>query len=151
MANDGWNWWAGYDEETMLWGPFDTKEEAVNAGREDAGGEFQDADGVWKVGVHVVEARNDPLRLADWIDVECLIERAEEDLSESDRTGYEGDEGPYFECSHEQEVDLASRIKAACDEWQAAHGLVFTCRTSSAMRNDEYVVVSHPNATREAA
>lgn len=143
MSSTGWKWWAGTNEEIMTYGPRDTREDAIREAQEDRMGEFQDEDGTWKIGCHVVEARQDPLRLADWIDVDRLLERAEESLADSDRVGAEGDEGPWFECTPEHERDLAERIARACDEWQAAHGLVFTCQTFSASRNAEYVVVPH--------
>lgn len=145
-ANDGWAWWSGHDEEWMNCGPCDTREEAIEEARQDACGEFQDeADGKWKVSVYVVEARQDPLRLADWIETDRLLERAEESLYDSDRVSGEHDDGPWFECTKEQEADLAARIKRACDEWQEAHGLVFTSQTFSASRNHDHVVVPHPN------
>lgn len=132
-------------------GPCATRDEAIEDARLDACGEFQDEDGTWKVGVHVVEARQDPLRLADWIDVERMLECAEDQLAESDRVSYEHDDGPWFEATKEQEADIVKRIERACDEWQAAHGLVFTCRTFSASRNHESVVVPHPNDDGDAA
>lgn len=146
MTDAGWKWFSGTNEEYFAHGPFDTREEAIQAAQEDACGEFQDDDGTWKVGVHLVEARQDPLRLADWIDVQRMMECAEEDLGESDRVCYEfDDDPPYFESTREQQADLERRIKLACDEWQAAHGLTFTVRTFSASRNHDHVVVPHPN------
>lgn len=44
----------------------------------------------------------------------------------------------------EGDADLERRVKAACDAWQAAHGLVFTCTSFSSSRNHEHVVVLHP-------
>ncbi|EKS29279.1 hypothetical protein [Afipia felis] len=143
MGDTGWKWWAGTNDEVMTYGPHDTREDAIREAQEDRIGEFQEDDGTWKIGCHVVEARQDPLRLADWIDTDRLLERAEESLADSDRVGCDGDEGPWFACTPEQDRDLAERIKRACDEWQAQHGLVFTCRTFSASRNAEYVVVPH--------
>jgi hypothetical protein len=143
MSHTGWKWWAGTNDEIMTYGPHDTREDAIREAQEDRVGEFQDGDGTWKIGCHVVEARQDPLRLADWVDVDDLLTRAEESLADSDRVGAEGDEGPWFECTPEQEKDLAERIQLACDDWQQVNGLVFTCQTFSASRNAEYVVVPH--------
>ncbi|SDG35396.1 hypothetical protein [Pelagibacterium luteolum] len=145
MSTNEWKWWGGVDEEVCTYGPFDTKEDVIAEAAADGTGEFQDENGNWKIGVHVVEARKDPLRLADWIgDADELMERAEESVSDSDRASSEHDEPPYFECSKDQEADLERRIKAACDEWQAEHKLTFTTFTFSASRNHEYVVVDHP-------
>lgn len=134
----GWGWWHSRHEDSGCSGPHATRDEAiaeaVGSGdyAEDAGGGRMVHD-FW-----ICEARQDPLRLADWVcDGGDMLERAAEFLAASDRTGWEGDDGPWFEASAEQEADLSARIKAACDEWQAAHGLVFTCSTFSAQRNME--------------
>lgn len=146
-----WKWWGGYNEEICVYGPCDTKEEVIAEAIDDRMGEFQDEDGNWKIGVHVAEARNDPIRLADWIEADRLLERADEDIYESDRVSSDYDDcGPIISCTHEQEKDLQDRIKAACDEWQAAHGLVFTVCTFSHTRNHEYVVVPHPDPEASA-
>jgi hypothetical protein len=144
MENGEWKWWSGHDEENFALGPFDTRQEAIDAAQHDACGEFQDVDDVWKVGVHLVEARKDPLRLADFIDVEGMLERAEESVSDSDRAS-EYDDPPYFEITPAQESALTERIKTICDEWQAQFGIRPETYTFSAMRNSEYVVVPHPN------
>lgn len=136
-----WKWWGGVDEEVCTYGPCETKEQVIAEAVADGAGEFQAEDGTWKVGVHVVEARKDPLRLADWIvDIDDLLERAEDRVSDSDRSS-EYDNPPYFDCTKAQQDDLANRIKAACDDWQTAHGLTFITWTFSATRNHEHVVV----------
>lgn len=144
VAPNYWGWWAGYNEEYCTVGPCDSREEVIAAAQEEAMNEFQDADGVWKLSFFICEAEQRPLRLADWIEADRLLERAEEVLSDSDRVGCEGDDGPWFEATVEQEADFRKRIAAACDEWQAAHGLVFTCMTFSNSRNHEHVVCPHP-------
>lgn len=144
MNDDGWKWWAGTNDEIMTYGPHDTRDDAIREAQEDRMGEFQDECGTWKIGCHVVEARQDSLRLADWIDADRLLERAEESLADSDRISCDGDDGPWFACTPEQEKDLSDRIARACDDWQAGHGLKFSCMTFSAMRNAEYVVVPYP-------
>ena len=52
------------------------------------------------------------------------------------------DGGPWFLTTPAQANDLETRIKKACDEWQAAHGLVFTTAPFSHTRNDEYVALN---------
>lgn len=135
-----WQWFAGSDEEWCTVGPEDSRDAIIQAATSDRLGETDD-DGSWKLAFHIVEARQDPLRLADWIECDRLIERAEDNVADSDRTGSEYDDGPWFKCTPEQEKDLEERIKRACDEWQAAHGLVFSCSTFSHTRNQEHVVV----------
>lgn len=146
-----WQWWGGAHEEVCTYGPCDTKEEIIAEAVADGIGEFQAEDGSWKLGVHVCEARKDPLRLCDWIgDADELLERAEESLGDSDRAS-EHDDPPYFDCTKDQQADLENRIKAACNDWQTAHGLVFTTWTFSASRNHEYVVVDHPSPVSGAS
>lgn len=144
-----WGWWAGSNEEYCTIGPCGSREEVIAAARSEAMGEFQDNAGAWKLSFFICEAEQRPLRLADWIEVDRLLERADEDLSDSDRVGAECDDGPWFEATKEQEADLAARIASACDQWQAAHKLVFTCRTFSASRNHEHVVCPHPEGDHE--
>lgn len=136
-----WQWWGGTDEEVCIYGPCATREQVIAEAVSDGIGEFQDEDGAWKVGIHLCEARKDGLRLADWImEIDELLERADESVSDSDRSS-ENDDPPYFDCTKDQQEDLERRIKAACDEWQSAHGLVFKTWTFSASRKHEHVVV----------
>ncbi|KQQ72965.1 hypothetical protein ASF70_15995 [Rhizobium sp. Leaf321] len=136
-----WQWWAGSTKEWCTVGPEDTREAIIQAATNDSLGEFQHEEGGWNLGFYIVEARQDPLRLADWIESDELLERAEESMADSDRTSSENDDGPWFECTQEQGKDLEERVKRACDEWQAAHGLKFTCSTFSHTRNQEHVIV----------
>lgn len=139
-TESSWQWWAGTDEEWCTVGPEDSREAIIQAATNDSLGENDD-DNSWKLSFHIVEARQDPLRLADWIEADDLLDRAEDNVADSDRVTSEYDDGPYFECTSDQKRDLRERIERACDEWQAAHGLVFTCRTFSHTRNNEHVVV----------
>lgn len=140
-----WQWWAGSTEEWCTVGPENTREAIIQAATNDSLGEFQHEEGGWNLGFHIVEARSDPLRLADWIESDRLLERAEDSMADSDRTSSEYDDGPWFDCTPEQEKDLEERIKRACDEWQAAHGLTFACATFSHTRNQEHIVVELPD------
>ena len=145
-ADVPWQWWAGRDDEFFRIGPCATREEAIQEAVGDGMCEERsDADPeIWENRIHLIEAQQAPLRLADWIDTDTVLERADESLSESDRGGGEYDDGPWFEYTPAQEADLAARLRRACDEWQAAHGLVFTSTTFSATRNAEFVVVPSP-------
>ncbi|WP_097140885.1 hypothetical protein [Rhizobium subbaraonis] len=150
IATEGpWQWWAGSTEEWCTVGPEASREAIIQAAINDCLGEGEDDVGAWTLNFHIVEARQDPLRLADWIESDRLIERAEDNVADSDRAAGEYDDGPFFRVAPEIEKDLEERIKRACDEWQLANGLTFTCRTFSHTRNDEDVVVDHPNATSE--
>jgi len=123
-----WKWWAGPDEEWFEVGPCETREQAFDEAKDYFEGE----------GFHIIEARNPPLRLSEWADIKNILEHAEDNLEDSDRTN-ENDNGPWFEATKAQRADLADRIKRACDEWQDAHGLVFTTTTFAEARNAEYI------------
>lgn len=135
-----WLWWAGSSEERFEVGPEGSREAIIQAATNDSLGETDD-DGSWKLRFHIVEARQDPLRIADWLDLDALIERAEDNVADSDRVASENDDGPWFECTPMQEKDLRQRVEKACDEWQAANGLAFKTATFSHTRNSEHVVV----------
>ncbi|ATQ56172.1 hypothetical protein [Paracoccus yeei] len=146
QANVPWQWWAGPDDEYFKIGPCATREAAIQEAVNDGLCERRSEDNpeVWENCIHLVEAQQAPLRLADWIGADTALERADECLSDSDRVSCEYDDGPWFECTPAQEADLAARLRRACDEWQAAHGLIFTSTTFSATRNAEFVVVPSP-------
>ena len=142
LGPDQWGWWAGCNEECLTVGPCPTRQHAVDEMVDDGSGEYLDETQdppVWMNSFHIVEARQDPLRLADWIDLDWILNRADEALANSDMVSCEYDDGPWFEATKEQELDLADRLKRACDEWQIAHVLKFTSNTFSHSRNSETV------------
>lgn len=136
-----WQWWAGAGEEWLTVGPEDTREAIISTATNGRLGEFEHDGGGWNLSFYIVEERKDPLRLADWIHACDLIGHAEDCLADSDRVASEFDEGPWFTCSTPQKKDLQERINRACDEWQEAHGLIFSCATFSHTRNEEHVIV----------
>ena len=129
MSGAEWKWYVGQGGERFDAGPLDSREEAIEQGREEYNGEAFD----------ICEAKQDPLKVSDWIDADRILEWAEEQVGDSDRICFEFDEPPYFPVKPEQEKDLTERIKRACDEWQAAHGLVFKVSTFSAARSHETI------------
>ena len=138
-----WQWWAG-EHGWKTVGPEPTREAVIEAAVAEHCGEDEDENGNRFLAFEIIEARQDPLRLADWVRAEGMLEQAEEGVADSDRTSGEYDEGPWFGCTKEQEADLVERVKAACDEWQLAHGLRFTTMTFSHSRNHEDIVVPLP-------
>ena len=138
VSSADWKWWTGHGGEHYTSGPHDSREAAIEAGRDEFCGEAFD----------ICEAKQNPLKLSQWINVERMVVDADESVGDSDRVCGEFDEPPYFPVTPEQEKDLTERIKRACDEWQAAYGLVFTVRTFSDVRNHETIPASE---TTEAA
>lgn len=142
---EGWAWYASGDGgEFFMVGPCATREDAIAEAIADRLGETEDVDEetgepAWFLCFEIAECRNRPVPLADWIGAERLLERADEEICDSDRRGSEFDDDTVFDVTPEQSADLISRIRRACDEWQAAHGLVFTVNTFEAMRKSETV------------
>jgi hypothetical protein len=124
-----WDWFYAASEEGPYTGQFDSRDTAISEAQSDYG-----ADGFW-----IGEAKNPPVRLADWIGADRILELAGESLWDNDRISSEFDDGDVFVCTKEQETDLITRMKAACDEWQAAHGLIFRTYTFEQMRNVEFI------------
>lgn len=122
-------WYHTQDPEGIWYGKCATREAAIAEGLNEYGGE----------GFYVTWANNPPIQLSDWIQAYCLLERADDSLSDSDRVCREFDDAAVFEVTPEQDRDLQERIRKACDEWQAAHGLVFTVNTFQGMGTPEYV------------
>lgn len=131
MAFDGWKWfYAGHDEAEVWRGPYENREAAIKAGLTD----LDEHDVIW-----VVQASNPPVRLADWIGAaDELIDRAGEAIMYSDRVCGDHDED-VFVVTPAQGADLAARIRQACDDWQAAHGLIFTVHSFDQMASPEAV------------
>lgn len=125
-----WGWWSSRDEENYI-GPFKTREAAV-----------ADLDGDWGF---ICEARTNPVPLSKWIDVDAMLDMANEALADEGMSDPDGD--PVFDISTEQLADLRRRIKQACDEWQAINGLVFLPWAFSEMRNKARI---SPDDEREA-
>ena len=143
-----WGWWYGRNDESGMTGPFETRQIAIDeAVAEGSFVETEDEQDVHRF--HVVHAEKAPLRLADWIDVESIIERANEDVAESDRAAREDDEGPWITPDAAQEADLLARFKAVCDDWQKAHGLVFTTYTFSRQEAGEDLAIPVPAAPED--
>jgi hypothetical protein len=134
-----WKWWVGQGGERYTSGPHDSREQAIEAGREEYTGDAFD----------ICEAKQDPLKVSDWIDADRMLEWAEEQVEDSERVCWEFDDPPYFPVKPDQEKDLVERIKRACDEWQEAHCLVFTVSTFSAVRNHETIPEDAMLAERE--
>lgn len=139
-----YKFYASRDEELCTIGPCDTREQVIEAAKDDAMGEYQDEEGNWRLIFYIMEAQNDPVKLSDWIDVDHMIGHAEERIGDSDRVAYEYDEPPYFEFKNELYKDLEAKVKKACDDWQQEHGIVFTVRTFSHVRGSELIDVEAP-------
>ena len=140
-TTDGWGWWASVDEENYTVGPEPTREAVIQVAVDDELGFDDGGDAGPRCVLHICEARQNPIRLSDWIEADCILERADERISDGAYTGSEFDYPPYFDVTPDQEADLIRRLKTACDEWQDAHGLVFKTYSFSDSRDEETVTV----------
>lgn len=139
-----YKWYASRDEEYCTVGPCDTREQAIAEAIDDCMGEYEADDGSYRLSFYIMEAKNEPLKLSDWIDVDRMLEDADEKVGDSDRVAYEYDEPPYFEFDGKLYKDLEARIKKACDDWQTEHNLVFRVTTFSHVRGTEHINVEAP-------
>ncbi|MGY6705889.1 hypothetical protein [Roseinatronobacter sp.] len=127
MAHDseGWSWWVGKDDEryTTECGSHD---EARYIAREEYEGAF------------IVEAKKpENIALSGYFDADHFLERAEENAYDS-HADPEGD-APVFDATPDQREDLQAVVRAAIDQWQAKHSLVFSGFLFSAARNQEWI------------
>jgi len=128
MSTLNWKWYAGSNEEEFHSGPFDSREEAIDA-----------LDGY---GGFIIEAHKADIQLASYFDAVEFIENAEEN-------GYEfsSPDGEYlFDVSTHQLLHLQEMVKDAISEWQKTHNLVFTPWAFSGTRNLERIdgEMEHP-------
>ena len=130
--SDDWKWWSGSNDEWYT-ESHDTRDEAIQS-LEGEGG-------------YIIEARQGPVSLSDYFDADDFLTIADETLSDSDLGHPEGD--ALFECSPEQAADLETRVRAAIDAWQEAHGLKFVPSMFTASRNAEYINPDPEEVDRE--
>lgn len=129
----GWYYAAWQDSEMWsgMWsGPHPTREAAIQAGAAEA----PEWDEFW-----ICQAFTQPLDLARWAGLDCILERAEDAIYDSERINTEFEEGPFFSVTPEQEKDLEEHLRHAIHIWQMKHGLQFECRTFSDMRDFDKV------------
>ena len=137
-ALENWQWWAGENEDRYSTGPCATREEAIAEALDNDVGFEESADGSINR-LHLCEALMlPPSRLADYLDLVNIIERADEKADDAGLIDPDGDQN-FFNSSEDQFEDLRCRLKRACDEWQQAHGLVFQSLLFKKARNAEFV------------
>jgi len=121
MTQPDWKWYARSNEEEFHSGPFDTREEAINA-----------LDGSWGF---IIEAHKRPLALSSYFDATRFLEDAEE--SACDLANHDGE--LLFEATSTQIEDLEERVRKAIDQWQESHNMVFISWYFSQSRNLEII------------
>lgn len=134
------HWYASDNAEIYSIGPENSRDDVIEAARREELG-FQEADdeGPARLAFYVVEANKTVLTAADWVLPRDLFEAALERLSESEHCDEYGECNGAFECTPDQERDLRERLRAACDEWQQAHGLHWVSYSFSQSRNEELI------------
>ena len=121
MTEQEWKWYAGSNEETFEYGPFDTREQAI-----------AELDGY---GGYVIMARRVSLRLSKYFDADTFLENAED--RSCDMANEDGD--PVFDIDSDHKADLEARVRAAIEVWQYANGLTFIPWAFSGTKNLERV------------
>lgn len=101
----GWGWWAGTSDEFMnIGGPFATREEAIEAGRD-----HQCGDPFW-----IVEAR-----LAVWSPPSAAA--AMDEMADSSDELFYDDGFPGFDGGREAEKAAEADLQSVLNEWFARH------------------------------
>lgn len=123
LKDPDWKWYVGHSEDYFTGGPYDTRDEAVYIAKE----EFE---GGW-----ILEAHKRPVKLSAYFDEDQFLEHAGE--RSYDLSGEDGE--PIFDVTDAQAHDLVTRVRAAIDQWQLDHGLVFMPWVFSGQRNLEFI------------
>lgn len=126
MSDKNWKWYAGSNDEYFCVGPCETRDAAIDEGRQNFGDD---------TGFHIIEAEKSNVTLADYMGADTVLEEAEErvcDLGDEDGT-------PIFDVTEDQEKDLISHLRSACDAWQIKHKLIFVPWRFTSSRNAEFI------------
>lgn len=134
-----WAWYASDDAENYTVGPEPNRDAIVSAARDEELG-FIEENGKPELRFWIVEARKADLRIADFCLPSDLFEHAEDEADSLDYGGVDQME-EVFTCSQEHQADLKARLRAACEEWQQAHGLSWRSWAFSETRNEETVTI----------
>ena len=119
-----WKWWFGNNDEWYST-PCRTREDAV-------------AEALANDGGYICEALDHaPLKISAYFDAFLFMEQAD-DAAYDDHRNHERDE-LVFDATKDQIDDLQVMVRAALDQWQEKHGLVFTSQLFKATRNREYI------------
>ena len=114
-----YKWFAGSNDEFYDYGPFDTKQEAL--------------DEAYSCGVEIIyfcEAAPGEFKLSELINLEDLEEALNDSIMRC-----EYDDDPILEMSEEDEISL----REALDRWQEERGLKFTCQTFKHIREAGHI------------
>lgn len=133
-----WNWWASYDGgERLTIGPAKSRDELIQMLRSDRCGEYQDDQGQWRLKAHICEYRDNNQDLAEWLDVEEILDLAAERMDDNGCGAEEDCPHPLEEITPDQANDLQATIRAAVREWQQRHRLPLHCWYFRESRNSE--------------
>jgi hypothetical protein len=138
-AEPVWQWWAGTSDESYSVGPCATREKAIEEAFGANGIDPNDPETDRDVSIHVVEAIQPVIDLADFID---LAEIVHDDLEDGGPLAeYQSEDGdPITEMvTDPQWKDLQARFGKLIAQWQADHSIVLRSWVFSKMRNAEQI------------
>lgn len=121
MTNKIWKWYSGSNEEEFHHGPFETREEAVEA--------LEGCRGF------VIEAKKQQLQLSEHFNARDFIDLAEDNVY--DLSNENGD--IIFDISNTDATVLQTVVRKAIDQWQRKRNLVFQPWVFSQSRNLESI------------
>lgn len=128
-----WGWWFSADEETYS-GPHKTRDDAVHAGFNEECGEDCKISGMGCF--HVMEARQGPIRLARYFDVDTVMERVMECIDD-DHGGEDGIDWDRY-VTDAQHAQLGRWLQRLISFWQWWNGVEVRTYLFTHSRNGEH-------------
>jgi hypothetical protein len=126
MSEDTYKWWAG----TSL-GPFDSKEQAIQAGREKFTHPF-----------YVSLAAVEHLKISEFVEPRLVIEDADSMMcDDADHYGLDDSQQNFILYSEQQLKDFELRMKKCIDEWQENNNLIVKRRSLTDVKEEIFVPI----------
>lgn len=128
-----WKWYSGSNEENFEFGPFDTKEDAINEAKSQFGGDYEF--------IHIVEAKINVHRMSEYCRFDDFLEIVCDEFMNSEMYHEDDDASSIFPCSLEQEKELIEALKLTVDKWQHKHDIKASTYVFTNTRNEETIKI----------
>ncbi|WP_300379574.1 hypothetical protein [Henriciella sp.] len=142
-----WGWYASADEENYTVGPEASREDVIEAAiGDEVGLGDQNEDGSWNISFHILEARKEPVQMADYFHVGRWVEDLENgpfyDMS-GEACGW-NDDSIVSHIKSEQWTELQQVVRAAIAKWQSERDIQIRPWVFTESRNGEDISMVLP-------